>query len=240
MGEYKNTIIAIVLSLVVVIGWQYFIGYPQMQRQQEQAQLKKQEQAQVQPGQTQPNTMRAAEPVHGQRPAGAECAHHRAAGRQPGSGDRRLPARRHRHAAAPRQHRSQGRPHRRSVAHAIPRRRRSELAADRAVLAVGRAGRLLRRIRLGAGRRHHRGHAGPRHGVEAGRLRHARRRSSGHAVLRQWPGPRLHPHHRGRRPLSVHHQGPGRQQRQRAGHAVSLWADLAPRHAAGARLLHSA
>jgi YidC/Oxa1 family membrane protein insertase len=57
MGEYKNTILAIVLSLVVVIGWQYFIGYPQMQRQQEQAQLKKQEEAQVQPGQTQPNAM---------------------------------------------------------------------------------------------------------------------------------------------------------------------------------------
>ena len=55
MGEYKNTILAIVLSLVVVIGWQYFIGYPQMQRQQEQAQLKKQEQAQVQPGAAQPN-----------------------------------------------------------------------------------------------------------------------------------------------------------------------------------------
>jgi YidC/Oxa1 family membrane protein insertase len=55
MGEYKNTILAIVLSLVVVVGWQYFIGYPQMQRQQEQAQLKKQEQAQVQPGAAQPN-----------------------------------------------------------------------------------------------------------------------------------------------------------------------------------------
>ena len=55
MGEYKNTILAIVLSLVVVIGWQYFIGYPQMQRQQEQAQLKKQEEAQVQPGAAQPN-----------------------------------------------------------------------------------------------------------------------------------------------------------------------------------------
>jgi YidC/Oxa1 family membrane protein insertase len=55
MGDYKNTILAIVLSLIVVVGWQYFIGYPQMQRQQEQAQLKKQEQAQVQPGAAQPN-----------------------------------------------------------------------------------------------------------------------------------------------------------------------------------------
>ena len=55
MGDHKNTILAIVLSLIVVVGWQYFIGYPQMQRQQEQAQLKKQEQAQVQPGAAQPN-----------------------------------------------------------------------------------------------------------------------------------------------------------------------------------------
>jgi YidC/Oxa1 family membrane protein insertase len=54
MGEYKNTILAIVLSLIVVVGWQYFVGYPQMQRQEQQAQLKKQEQTQTQPGQTQP------------------------------------------------------------------------------------------------------------------------------------------------------------------------------------------
>ncbi|HUI13323.1 MAG TPA: membrane protein insertase YidC [Xanthobacteraceae bacterium] len=55
MGEYKNTIIAILLSLIVVVGWQYFVGYPQMQRQEEQAKLKKQEQSQIQPGATQPN-----------------------------------------------------------------------------------------------------------------------------------------------------------------------------------------
>ena len=60
MGEHKNTILAIVLSLLVVVGWQYFIGYPQMQRQQEQAQLKKQEQTQVQPGAAQPS---AAQPA---------------------------------------------------------------------------------------------------------------------------------------------------------------------------------
>jgi YidC/Oxa1 family membrane protein insertase len=42
MGEYKNTILAIVLSLVVVVGWQYFVGYPQMQRQQQEAKLKQQ------------------------------------------------------------------------------------------------------------------------------------------------------------------------------------------------------
>src|ERR1700731_4048390 len=55
MGDHKNTIIAIVLSLIVVVGWQYFIGYPQMEKQREQALLKQQEQAQTQPGATQPN-----------------------------------------------------------------------------------------------------------------------------------------------------------------------------------------
>src|ERR1700679_2798299 len=52
MGNNKNTIIAVVLSLLVVVGWQYFIGYPQMERQRQQAELKQQEQSQVQPGAT--------------------------------------------------------------------------------------------------------------------------------------------------------------------------------------------
>src|ERR1700675_2830182 len=55
MNDHKNTILAIVLSLLVVVGWQYFIGYPQMEKQREQAQLKQQEQSQTQPGATQPN-----------------------------------------------------------------------------------------------------------------------------------------------------------------------------------------
>jgi YidC/Oxa1 family membrane protein insertase len=55
MAEHKNTILAIVLSLLVVVGWQYFIGYPQMEKQREQAALKQQEQSQTQPGATQPN-----------------------------------------------------------------------------------------------------------------------------------------------------------------------------------------
>jgi YidC/Oxa1 family membrane protein insertase len=52
MGNNKNTIIAVVLSLLVVVGWQYFIGYPQMERQRQQAELKQQEQSQAQPGAT--------------------------------------------------------------------------------------------------------------------------------------------------------------------------------------------
>ena len=62
MGEHKNTILAIVLSLLVVVGWQYFIGYPQMQRQQQQTQLKQQEQTQVQPGAAQPGAAQPATP----------------------------------------------------------------------------------------------------------------------------------------------------------------------------------
>jgi YidC/Oxa1 family membrane protein insertase len=54
LGEHKNTIIAIVLSLAVMVGWQLLIGYPQMKKEQEQAQLKQQEQSQTMPGQTKP------------------------------------------------------------------------------------------------------------------------------------------------------------------------------------------
>jgi len=62
MGEHKNTILAIVLSLLVVVGWQYFVGYPQMQRQQEQEKLKQQEQAQLKPGAAQPAQPGAIQP----------------------------------------------------------------------------------------------------------------------------------------------------------------------------------
>jgi YidC/Oxa1 family membrane protein insertase len=54
MGEHKNTILAILLSLLVVVGWQYLVGYPQMEKERQQALLKQQEQSQTQPGATQP------------------------------------------------------------------------------------------------------------------------------------------------------------------------------------------
>jgi YidC/Oxa1 family membrane protein insertase len=50
MNEHRNTILAVVLSLIVVVGWQYFIGYPQMEKQRQEALLKQQEQSQQQPG----------------------------------------------------------------------------------------------------------------------------------------------------------------------------------------------
>ncbi len=56
MSEHKNTILAVVLSLLVIVGWQYFIGYPQMERQRQEAQQQAQQQSKPQPGSTQPAT----------------------------------------------------------------------------------------------------------------------------------------------------------------------------------------
>jgi YidC/Oxa1 family membrane protein insertase len=43
----KNTLLAIVLSALVLIAWQYFIGLPQMEKQKQEALLKQQQQAQA-------------------------------------------------------------------------------------------------------------------------------------------------------------------------------------------------
>ena len=53
MTDQKNTILAIVLSALVLIAWQYFVGLPQMEKQKQEAQLKaqQQQQQQVQTGQ---------------------------------------------------------------------------------------------------------------------------------------------------------------------------------------------
>jgi YidC/Oxa1 family membrane protein insertase len=53
MIEHKNTILAIVLSLIVVVGWQFLVGYPQMEKQKHEAELK-QQQTQAQTGTGQP------------------------------------------------------------------------------------------------------------------------------------------------------------------------------------------
>jgi YidC/Oxa1 family membrane protein insertase len=55
MNDQKNTILAIVLSAIVLIGWQYFIGMPQMERQRQEALLKQQQAQQAQPPQAAPS-----------------------------------------------------------------------------------------------------------------------------------------------------------------------------------------
>ncbi|MCA0319696.1 MAG: membrane protein insertase YidC [Proteobacteria bacterium] len=61
MADNRNYILAIVLSILVLVGWQYFVGMPQMERQrQQQAQQQRQAQpAPAQPGQA-PSTTPAA------------------------------------------------------------------------------------------------------------------------------------------------------------------------------------
>jgi YidC/Oxa1 family membrane protein insertase len=50
MSDQKNTILAIVLSALVFIGWQYFFGLPQMEKQKQVAQQQtQQQQTQLQP-----------------------------------------------------------------------------------------------------------------------------------------------------------------------------------------------
>jgi YidC/Oxa1 family membrane protein insertase len=46
MTDQKNTILAIVLSALVLIVWQYFVGMPQMEKQRQEAQQKAQQQQQ--------------------------------------------------------------------------------------------------------------------------------------------------------------------------------------------------
>ena len=63
MMDNKNTIIAIVLSAIVLLGWQYFIGMPQMEKQRQEALLKQQQQAQQQaPGSRPPRRQPGAAP----------------------------------------------------------------------------------------------------------------------------------------------------------------------------------
>jgi len=62
MSDHKNTILAVVLSLLVIVGWQYFVGYPQMEQQRQEAQLKQQEQPQTRPGSAQPAQTGASQP----------------------------------------------------------------------------------------------------------------------------------------------------------------------------------
>jgi len=67
MNDQKNMILAIVLSAIVLIGWQYFVGLPQMEKQKQEALLKQQQQkTQVQqpgtPGQPVPQPGQPAQP----------------------------------------------------------------------------------------------------------------------------------------------------------------------------------
>ncbi len=64
MENNRNIILAIVLSMVVLFGWQFFVAGPQMERAQQQAQLAAEQQAAADPGLATPATPgEAATPV---------------------------------------------------------------------------------------------------------------------------------------------------------------------------------
>ena len=208
MIEHKNTILAIVLSLIVVVGWQYFIGYPQMEKQRREAELKQQEQAQLQPGP--PSTVARR---RRRKPALRRCRVRLPAPRQqPDHAREAVVAASPRVAIdTPRLNGSidlKGGAHRQSLARAISRDDRSEFAADRAAFSVGIARGLLCGVRLGAGVRHDRENAGSGYGLDAGPA--AARSGVDHPITLTYDngaGLTVPPHHRGRRPLSVHDQG---------------------------------
>src|ERR1700730_13356362 len=50
MTDQKNTILALILSALVLFGWQYFIGMPQMEKQKQIAQQQALERVQPAPG----------------------------------------------------------------------------------------------------------------------------------------------------------------------------------------------
>ena len=226
MTDQKNTILAIVLSALVLIAWQYFVGLPQMEKQKQEAQLKAQQQQQQVQTPAQPGRSR-------RRHAAGQ------GGVQPqlsGQGAAPTPGQQlSREAvlkASPRVlietprlarlDRAQGRADRRSRADAIPRDGRSEIAADRAAVAGRQPASVLRRVRLGRRRRRAGEGARQQHGLDAAGLERARRRQAGDADLGQRRRAGVPPHHLDRRQVSAHRRGPGHQQERAAGRALSL------------------
>src|ERR1700761_5588863 len=122
----RNTILAVVLSGLILVAWQYFYLGPQMERQR----AAQQAQAELQKNAPQPQattTAPAGSPPARPRQHRSGRPRHRNCGHS---------ARQDRDAERDRQHLAEGRSPRRSVAGEVPRDRLPELAADRAVRAV--------------------------------------------------------------------------------------------------------
>ena len=83
MNDQKNTILAIVLSAIVLIGWQYFIGMPQLEKQKQEQQQQQQAPSRPRRSRDRPRSRRCA--------PGARPVRRRSPRRtgQPGGADRR-------------------------------------------------------------------------------------------------------------------------------------------------------
>ena len=147
----KNLLLAIVLSVAVLLAWQFFYAGPKLKEEQERQARSQQEQTQTsQTGRRPPR--RRSDDRRAPLPASSGTAaavldsdtgglpRGRAAGK---------PARADRDAQHAGLDRAEGRPHRRRRARQISRDGGSRQPQRRAVLAFGRAASLLCRIRLG-------------------------------------------------------------------------------------------
>ena len=235
MTDQKNTILAIVLSALVLIAWQYFVGLPQMEKQKQEAQLKAQQQQQ----QVQTPVRRPA--AAGQPAAGAPRA----------ACSRNCPARRGRRLAGQQLSRE-------AVLAASPRitietpRLRGSIALKGAQiddLALTQYHETVDQNSppivllspsgsphpfyaefgwVGGAGAHGQGCPTP---TRSGRQQGSGALGVGKPVTLTYDngeGLAVPPHHLGRRQVPVHGRGPGRQQERRAGRALSVRID--PRH----------
>ena len=240
MTDNRNTILAVILSGIVLIGWQYFYNIPQMEKQR--AQQAQSEAAKPAP---QPGGRRAGHPAagaHATPPAtAAQSSRPRCRWWSPAKS--RSPPTPRIKIETPKVTGSISLKGARIDDLALTQYRITVDPKSPAIVLFspsGTANALLCGIRLGAGDRLADPAARPATRLAAGRLGQPGAAQPGDAEIRQWRRPHIPPHHRDRRELSVHHQGRRQECRQRAGHAVSVRADLAARHPEGRGLLHPA
>ncbi|MEH2530095.1 YidC/Oxa1 family membrane protein insertase [Bradyrhizobium sp. AZCC 1614] len=235
MTDNRNTILAVILSGLVLIAWQYFYNMPQMERQ------RAQQQTQAELNKSQPPATPGATPQPGSTPS---------PGAPAGQPAQPVVNRDTAIAASPR---IKIETPRISGSIALKGARIDDLALEKFrdtvdpkspaivlfspsgtahpyyaefgwVAASGSAAKLPDRETV----------------WQQERLRQPESREAGHAEMGQWRRSHLPPHHCDRRPLSLHHQGRRHQRRQCAGHALSVRPYLPPRHAGGLGLLHPA
>ena len=212
MTDNRNTILAVILSGLVLIAWQYFYNMPQMERQraqtQTQAELNKPS-PQTAPGSTtpQPGSAPSATTPAGQPGAAAPVVSRDAA-----------------IAASPRIKIETPRV---SGSIALKGARIDDLSLEKfrdtvdpkspAIVLFSpsnTAHPYYAEFGWVAGLRLDGAASRPRYGVAAGGLGRAVAEQPGDAEIRQWRRPHLPPHHCGRRPLSLHRQGRRHQRRQ--------------------------
>ena len=233
MTDQKNMLLAIVLSAIVLVAWQYFVGMPQMEKQRQQQQAQQQAQKQHSRRRQRPSPARLrrrdsrAPGTPGARPAGRAASPVR-----PISPTGQVFTREAVLAAGPRiaietplmkgsialkgariddlaltQYRETVDPKSPAIVLLSPAGTEHPFYAEFGwVPGAGVTAKLPER----------------RDRVASGRRGHALARQAGHARLGQWRGARIPPHHRGRRQVSVHRQGRGDEQGRRADHAVPL------------------